>query len=555
MSRMKVFIVEDEVVIREAIHRMIPWEEYGFLFCGEASDGEMALPLIRSERPDLILTDIKMPFMDGLTFAKLVKKEMPETKIVIISGYDDFTYAQQAISLGIECYLLKPVSKGKLLEVLGEIREKYEKDNAQKSYYETFQREIREYEKNSRRDFFETLLGGRPEEKNRYEWAEQLGIDILAGAYNIVLFTMEENSAGSDSYSDEKAKILERIEGYFAEHTDYLLFRNQMFSYAVVVKGEPDSIEEKTAECVNALGRMLQQKGTKDDYFISTGKPVERLSMLKESYQAAGHAFALRYVTNKNIVCYGTKVDICREEACELDINSIDTNVMDAEVLYNFLWNALPGEIEEFAENYMLMVGEEALRSQMFRQYVVLYVHFCTMNFIRKLGIDKDALKERGICPDVGKSASTEEVRESIIASLILGIALRDENAKSRYKSVIKTALRFMQENYTDDSLSLNQVACAANVSANHFSALFGQEMGETFIEYLTGLRMKRAKELLRSTDMRSGEIALEVGYKDPHYFSFLFKKTCGCTASEYRKGAVNTEEQTAERNEGDAAE
>ncbi len=552
MSRMKVFIVEDEVVIREAIHRMIPWDEYGFAFCGEASDGEMALPLIRSEKPDLILTDIKMPFMDGLTFAKLVKKEMPETKIVIISGYDDFTYAQQAITLGIECYLLKPVSKGKLLEVLGGIREKYEKDNAQKSYYETFQREIREYEKNSRRDFFEALVGGGPNGRNRYEWAEQLGIDILAGAYNIVLFTMEDNNAGSEGYSDEKAKILERIEGYFAEHTAYLLFRNQMFSYAVIVKGEPDSIEAKTAECVNALGGMLQQKGTKDDYFICTGKPVERLSMLKESYQAAGHAFALRYIENKNIVYYGAKMDVKGEEACELDISSIDTNVMDAEVLYNFLWNALPGEVEEFAGNYMRMVGQEALRSQMFRQYVVLYVHFCTMNFIQKLGIDKDKLKESGMQPDVGKSASSEEVRESIIASLTFGITLRDESAKSRYKSVIQTALRFIQEHYTDDSLSLNQVARAANVSTNHFSALFGQEMGETFIEYLTGLRMKRAKELLRSTDMRSGEIALEVGYKDPHYFSFLFKKTCGCTASEYRKGISGAGERTAERNDAD---
>lgn len=100
---------------------------------------------------------------------------------------------------------------------------------------------------------------------------------------------------------------------------------------------------------------------------------------------------------------------------------------------------------------------------------------------------------------------------------------------------MIRTALQYMEENFTDDSLTLNRVAGVANVSANHFSALFSQEMGQTFIEYLTQLRMNRAKEQLRCTDMRSGEIALEVGYKDPHYFSFLFKKTQGCTPSEYR--------------------
>ena len=240
------------------------------------------------------------------------------------------------------------------------------------------------------------------------------------------------------------------------------------------------------------------------------------------------------------------------QKTCGLDITNIDMNVMDAEILNNFLWNGLSDEVEEFTENYMRMVGEEALQSQMFRQYVVLYVHFCTMNFIQKLGIEKEELKQQGISIDVGKSTSFEEVHESIASSLALGIRFREENAKYRYKSVIQTALRFIQEHYTEDSLSLNQVACAANVSTNHFSALFGQEMGETFVEYVTGLRMKRAKELLRSTDMRSGEIAFEVGYKDPHYFSFLFKKTCGCTASEYRKGTTGSGEHMSERNEED---
>ncbi len=100
---------------------------------------------------------------------------------------------------------------------------------------------------------------------------------------------------------------------------------------------------------------------------------------------------------------------------------------------------------------------------------------------------------------------------------------------------MIQTAVQFMEENYADESLNLNKVACAANVSPNHFSALFSQEMKQTFIEYLTGLRMRKARELLRCSDKRSGEIALEVGYKDAHYFSFLFKKTQGCTPSGYR--------------------
>ena len=101
---------------------MVPWEKYGFELVGEAADGEMALPLIRKSRPDILITDIKMPFMDGLTLSKLVKKEIPNIKIVILSGYDDFNYAKQAINIGVEDYLLKPITKKALLERLEEIR-------------------------------------------------------------------------------------------------------------------------------------------------------------------------------------------------------------------------------------------------------------------------------------------------------------------------------------------------------------------------------------------------------------------------------------------------
>ena len=127
---LKTFLVEDEVVVRETIKKMIPWEEHGFCLVGEAADGEMALPLIRKTKPDLLITDIKMPFMDGLTLARMVKKDMPEIRIVILSGYDDFNYAKQAIGIGVEDYLLKPITKK-----TSRVRE-----NITKSFIERFRR-------------------------------------------------------------------------------------------------------------------------------------------------------------------------------------------------------------------------------------------------------------------------------------------------------------------------------------------------------------------------------------------------------------------------------
>ena len=188
---LKVFLAEDEVIIRETIKKMIPWEELGFELVGEAADGEMALPVIIRQKPDLLLTDIKMPFMDGLTLAKLAKKEIPELKIVILSGYDDFNYAKQAISIGVEDYLLKPITKNALIERLTEIRNRYEHEKNQKEYYEKFKREMQAYEKNSNRDFFEALVSGSADMMEVYRKAEKLGLDIVSEAYNILIFTMD----------------------------------------------------------------------------------------------------------------------------------------------------------------------------------------------------------------------------------------------------------------------------------------------------------------------------------------------------------------------------
>ncbi len=116
-------------------------------------------------------------------------------------------------------------------------------------------------------------------------------------------------------------------------------------------------------------------------------------------------------------------------------------------------------------------------------------------------------------------------------------LTLRDKESENQGRRVVKKGLEYIEENFSEESLSLNSVAGAIGVSSNYFSSVFSQEMQMTFIEYVTKKRMEKAKRLLRQTEKHSGEIAAEVGYKDPHYFSFVFKKTVGCTPREYRNG------------------
>ena len=187
---LKVFLVEDESIVREGLKNNIPWREYGYAFTGEANDGEMALPMIRKIRPDVLITDIRMPFMDGLALSQIVVQEIPEIKIIIISGYDEFEYAQRAIRVGVEQYLLKPITRGALRKVLLELREKIENEREQKNYLETFQNEMKEYEDYARRNFLERVFGGVLSARQIYEEAAKISLNLDGPCYNLILLNL-----------------------------------------------------------------------------------------------------------------------------------------------------------------------------------------------------------------------------------------------------------------------------------------------------------------------------------------------------------------------------
>ena len=540
---LKIFLAEDEVIVRETIKRMIPWEDLGFELVGEAADGEMALPLLLRQKPDLLITDIKMPFMDGLTLAKVAKKEIPGLKVVILSGYDDFNYAKQAINIGVEDYLLKPITKNALIERLTEIRSRYEHEKTQKEYYEKFHREMQAYEKNSSRDFFEALVSGSMDMMEIYRRSEKLGLDIVAEAYNVLIFTMncEEDFSGQrEGYSEWEAESLELLEEFFSENTSAMLFRCNIFSYGVLIKGQKETIEENTRSCVSEIQRILDRKEQKRQWFVAAGEPVERLSQIQKSYYSASRAFSQRYLYDENILYYDEMASMEKKNVTEDDstyLQKVDVNALNPVILQKFLSNGLLEETENFVKDYFYAIGQEPLESLVFRNYVTLNVRFSVMSFLKEIGCDTRTLEQEDTDDVLSESSKSLEnaiaYAEKIISQ---AIALRDQNSGNKNRSILKTAVDFIDSHYMEEDMSLNKAANAANVSANHFSALFSQNMGQTFIEYLTNLRMNKAKEYLRCTSMRSSEIAGEIGYKDAHYFSYLFKKTQGMTPSDYRK-------------------
>lgn len=534
---LKVFLVEDESIVREGLRDKIPWQQWGYQFVGEAGDGEMALPLIQKTQPDVLLTDIKMPFMDGLSLSRVVHQEFPDMKIIIISGHDDFEYARQAIAVGVEQYLLKPITRGNLQKVLTELKTKIETEKEQKNYQEKYQDETREYEQFSRTNFFVKVFEGRMPVQDIYEEAAKLSLKINAPCYNLLMFSLQEKKSGESGglESEAFARKREELLHYFVRYPEYLVFRWNINTYGVLMKGGPEQMRELTARCLDNVERICRPAEEDFDWYAAVGEPVERLSMLAECYSKVNHLFAYRFLMPTVHILTKEVTDNYMPLESSGKIGDIDSAKVAPELIRDFLKQGGHDEIAEFVDSWLYSI-QEALKSRLFQNYLIYHVHFVVMAYVESIGYDKkEFLELLGEEQIQEMNLNVEELSSYLQNIMEKAMELRDRVSDNQSKKVLKRALEYIEDNYTQETLSLNTVAGEVNVSANYFSAIFSQAMEVTFIEYVTQKRMEKAKKLLGQTEKQSGDIALEVGYKDPHYFSFVFKKTQGCTPREYR--------------------
>ncbi len=536
---LRVFLVEDESIIRETLRDTVPWAQYGYTFAGEAGDGEMALPLIRQLKPDVLITDIRMPFMDGLALSELVRREFPEMKIIIISGYDDFEYARQAISIGVDQYLLKPITKKALLDVLEELKKKIEGERANRSYLAQFHQEAEEYEQYTRRVFFERVVAGQLSVQEIYESAAKLDIDLRAQCYTIAFFSVLPESSGSaEVYSEPGARLRDALLEHFLKYPEYILLRWNLTTYAVLLKGDTARMEELARRCVETVRSQYAAYAPEQNWYVAIGRPTQRLSTLPACFEEVSRLWAYRHILPQQHVLTADSVSfLTGTGGGNSQLDRLDAGKVDPAILLGVMQSASAQEIPSFTDEYIHSV-EEALGSKPFCQYLMLSVRFTADRFAASLGVGRQEAFAPLTCLDlVGRNVTAADLKSYFSAILLRMVELRDQASSSQCRQLLKQAMAYIDNHFTEESLSLNQVAREVNISANYLSAVFSQEIGATFTEYVTGKRMDRAKELLRTTDKRSGEVAAAVGYKDPHYFSFLFKKTQGCTPRDYRGG------------------
>ncbi|MDO4343379.1 MAG: response regulator [Eubacteriales bacterium] len=534
---LKVFLVEDEIVIRNGIKNSIPWESEGFEFVGEASDGELAYPLIKKERPDILITDIKMPFMDGLELSRIVKKELPQIKILILSGYSDFEYAKEAINIGVTQYLLKPISSIKLLEALHEVGGMIEKEREYDRMLERYQKEAEENVHLEQKKLWNDLIANRISTVELLEGGQKVGMDFTATAYLVFLFKITWGG-GSTGCSQDAIALSEKIVQTAGTWEQVLTFDRSPEGWVFLIKAETEEeARVRQQACAGQLAELVKEYPD-IGYFGGVGSVVHRLGDISQSYLAAGKAFAGRFFTEPNKIISSTDiVNLHRREDDRIDVQSIRSRRSERKLIDEFLRSGTLEEIDSFLEEYLLDIGEQNYQSLLYRQYLIMDLYFTASDFLSDLKIDPENLSEE--CRDINKivmqADSPESIRELMGRLFTETMKLRDQNSMKRYGIVLEEARAFIRENYQREDMSLNTVASRVNISPSYFSAIFSAETGQTFVEYLTQVRLEKAKELLMCSSLRTAEIGYEVGYRDSHYFSYIFKKVVGCSPKEYK--------------------
>ena len=379
----KVFLVEDEIVIREGIKNKIRWEEEGFKIVGDESDGELAYPMIIREQPDILITDIKMPFMDGLELSKLLKKDMPQLKIIIISGYSDFGYAQQAIDIGVNEYLLKPVTSTKLVAAMKNAAAAIEKERKEKGILEQYQLLVYQKQGEERKKFFDALVSGGMSLSQIIEQEEELGINMMASVFCVLLFQFKVQEDMYE-YSNEIVECEARMTQALKRFPDIKVFERGMDGWAFILLGENEvQIYELTQELCNILIGICEGKA---HYFGGIGRSVHRIRDLQQSYLDANSAFSLRYFQNKDqFLSYNDVSNIRAQMGSQINVSELNLEKHDRNLLEDFLKRGTIHDVDEFVDSYFDGFGSKAMSSALFRHYIIMDGYSAIMKFFKTL--------------------------------------------------------------------------------------------------------------------------------------------------------------------------
>ncbi len=523
----KIFLVEDEIVTRESIRDRVDWGAAGFVFSGEAPDGEIALPQIQQVQPDVLITDIKMPFMNGLELCKIIHETMPQVKTIILSGHDEFDYAREAIKLGVTEYLLKPISAQDFLTVLLRVANFLDREQVERAQLRALQEQMGDTLSLMQEKFLQRLMAGEISSVEAIRQSMQLKLSLIARWYRVIFIRTEYAALQPDTFPQAMRTSEAIITEVTQRFADALIFKKGMQEVVILLKGDrAEHLEQDSYLLMEAIKEEMSQK-TRCQVKFGLSDPCEHIGDLSRAFYSALENLS------------SAPVSLPAMEGGSA-LKPIELTRLDPSATETYLRNGTSADFEAYFRQYTRLVSEDVLKSHLFLSYLLIDVIISAAGFIHELGGDPGKvipeLAEATLSP--WETFTLEQTRAWIQKTLGHAHYFRDHLAGTQYGALIAHARDYMDHHFEDPEMSLKRVAHQVNLSTSHFSVIFSRETGGTFIEYLTHKRMERAKSLLTTTLLRAAEIAEQVGYDNPHYFSTVFKKMNGLTPMEYRMEA-----------------
>lgn len=515
---MKVMIIDDEVIIRTGLCTVIDWEELGMTLLPPAESAEEALERFAEERPDIVLTDIRMPGMDGIRLAKEIKTILPDAEIIILTGYDDFGYAQQALREGVTDYLLKTSGPEEIIMAAMKAKQnvlaKWEAEKQEAVQVAAL-----------RNQWFDELLTGTPKRPSSpgyakiVAWLEQSGVTEAAEGGN--LLPMRVMLVGATGLSDDRfaERMLGASESQLRELLPCVTLRRGDRIAAIFRAGDGWSEASRLGKVASRMKESL-----KSPIFATAGGSASSLEELRRSFDEAEEAFSFRVMFPEGGL-YESK-DLLSRRGGRTVCSAKEENELCA-LLVNRDTGGLRSWTSDIVRERLSDPDATPASLLAFLQSIVISAH-------RWL----DRARENGTeaaeaAPSFAFHAGNR--LEDELFKLLLAVLneFNDRVGASRY-SYVHRAITYIRH-HLDQHLTLQQVAGFVHVNPNHFSEVFKKETGQSYMEFVMRERMERAANILLSTQKKISEVAGEVGYEDIKYFSQQFKKFMGRTPSEYR--------------------
>ena len=535
----KVMIVDDEPIIRTGLKHVVDWGELGFKIVSEAKNGLDALKKLEEEPVDLIITDIKMPQMDGIELLEVLREKNNDVSVVLLSGFAEFDYAQKGLSLGAIDYLLKPMDPTNIKEVLEKVYKKFTNDKMIKEQTEYLNKKLELTRSFSREKVINDIIHGKNLGK-LWLLVEEYDIPLINNLVQVAILELDDFEEQGEDWilNGEYESIVEKIQVIIKqelEDEDYInsiISEGGLGSINIIIQPKKITNKEQLDEMVSeVLDKVLHRINKEKELrvTIGVGKVYEDVELTYLSYFNAKESLKHKYVLGRNKIIHIMQLD-------SLEQNKFIYPLEEEKILISYILLG-DGKSTKFLEELL----EQIIRNNCYELYKISLCFTQMATNIYKAVQEKysyiSEIYNLTQVKDLGflRYKDIEKIKTHFINNVSELINVIKKYGLNNNSTIVNMACEYVLENI-DEKITLASISDYLHISKNYFCTLFKQETGENFLDYLTKAKIDRAKVLLKEDNYKIYEISDLLGYKEKGYFSKLFKKYTGFTPADYKK-------------------